>query len=48
MTISIVPILLGEGIPLFGSGTSGDVNLDLIESRKFRSRLVQVKYRVRG
>ena len=47
MTISIVPILLGDGIPLFGDSTSGDIGLDVVESRSFESGLVQVTYRVR-
>ena len=45
MVISILPILLGEGIPLFGA-TGRDVPLDLVESRSFESGLVQLEYRV--
>jgi dihydrofolate reductase len=45
MTISIVPVLVGEGIPLFGK-TGRDTRLDLVESRAFESGLVQVEYRV--
>jgi dihydrofolate reductase len=45
LTISIVPILLGEGIRLFG-GNARDVQLDLVDSRSFESGLVQVRYGV--
>jgi dihydrofolate reductase len=47
VTISIVPILLGEGVRLF-DGAARDVRLDLVDSRMFESGLVQVEYRVRG
>ena len=45
MTLSIVPILLGEGEPLFGA-LGRDVSLKLRESRSFESGLVQVEYDV--
>ena len=45
ITISIVPVLLGAGVPLFGD-IGGDVRLDLVESRAFESGLVQIEYRV--
>jgi dihydrofolate reductase len=46
LTISIVPVLLGEGIPLFGR-FGRDVRLDLVESRAFKSGLVQLEYCVK-
>lgn len=45
MTLSIIPILLGDGIPLFGNGTPG-VRLWLEESRAFPSGLVQSRFRL--
>jgi dihydrofolate reductase len=47
MTISIVPLLLGEGVPLFGNAEQ-DVRLELISSKAFASGLVQLRYRVPG
>jgi len=44
LTISIVPVLLGEGLPLFGGGA--ERWLRLVESRAFPSGLVQVEYRI--
>ncbi len=46
MTISIVPVLLGEGVPLFGSKRA-DVRFEPLGSRTFESGLVQLEYRVR-
>jgi dihydrofolate reductase len=45
MTISIVPVLLGDGVRLFGK-TDGDVRLSLVRSRSFDSGLVQLEYGV--
>jgi len=45
LTLSIVPILLGEGIPLFGR-LEDDARLELVESRSFESGLVQLEYRI--
>ena len=45
MTLSIVPVLLGEGVPLFGR-TGSDVRLELVESQSFASGLVQLRYRL--
>jgi dihydrofolate reductase len=45
MTISVVPILLGEGVRLFAK-TERDVRLDLVQTRAFESGLVQAEYRV--
>jgi dihydrofolate reductase len=44
LTISVIPVLLGDGVPLFGK-TTGDVGLELVESRAFPSGLVQLEYR---
>ncbi len=44
LTISVLPILLGEGIRLFGD-TQGDVLLDLVGSERYESGLVQLTYR---
>lgn len=44
LTISLVPILLGEGVPLFGK-TGRDVRLELVKTRAFESGLVQLEYR---
>ena len=46
LTLSWIPVLLGEGIPLFGK-TGRDIPLDLVASRPFASGLVQVEYRVK-
>ena len=43
MTISIIPILLGEGARLFGT-VGGDIPLRLVSSRAFESGLVQLRY----
>ncbi len=44
ITIGIIPVLIGEGIPLFGP-LEGDVRLQHVATRSFPSGLVQVKYR---
>ena len=44
ITISIIPVLIGDGIPLFGP-LDGDVSLQHVATRSFPSGLVQVKYR---
>ncbi len=44
ITISIIPVLIGDGIPLFGA-LDGDVRLQHVSTRSFSSGLVQVKYR---
>ncbi len=43
LTISIVPVVLGSGVPLFGAGVRRR-QLDLIRSRSFESGLVQLTY----
>jgi len=45
LTVSLVPVLLGEGIRLFPGGYAGR-GLELTGSRSFPSGLVQVDYRV--
>ena len=44
MTITTIPILIGEGLPLFGK-LDGDVKLELIRSESFKNGFVQNKYR---
>jgi len=46
MTITQIPILLGEGIPLFGS-LAQDVNLEDAEAVACPSDYVQIRYKVR-
>jgi dihydrofolate reductase len=46
LTLSIVPILLGEGIPL-APRIGRDVRWDLEDHRAFASGLVQLRYRCR-
>lgn len=45
LTLSIIPIVLGEGIPLFG-GELPEKGLVLDETRSWPNGLVQVRYRV--
>lgn len=45
MTISVVPVLIGEGIPLFG-GTGPDIRLDLVACETFPGGMVQRTYDV--
>lgn len=45
MTITTIPILIGEGLPLFGP-LDGDVKLELIKSQSFKNGFVQNKYRI--
>ena len=46
ITISIVPVVLGDGIPLFRRPLP-EVALELVSARSFPSGLVQVRYRTR-
>ena len=46
LIISRIPILLGDGIPLFGP-LDQDIALDHIETKSFPSGLVQSHYRVK-
>lgn len=45
LTISTPPILIGEGIPLFG-GAGGDIRLELVSCRSFDDGMVQRTYDV--
>ena len=45
MTITTIPILIGEGLPLFGA-LDGDINLELIKSRSFKNGFVQNQYKI--
>lgn len=45
MTLTIMPILLGEGVPLFG-GLGHDIALRLLENRVWPNGFVQSKYQV--
>ncbi|MBU1305799.1 MAG: dihydrofolate reductase family protein [Alphaproteobacteria bacterium] len=46
LVISRIPVLIGDGIALFGA-LDGDVMLDHLETKAFASGLVQSVYRVR-
>ena len=46
LVVSHVPVLIGQGIPLFGS-LRGDVKLRLVASRTYRTGLVQSEYEVK-
>jgi dihydrofolate reductase len=45
MTITTIPILIGEGLPLFGS-VSKDIKLELINSKSFKNGFVQSCYKI--
>jgi dihydrofolate reductase len=45
MTITTIPILIGEGLPLFGP-LEKDVKLELLKSQSFKNGFVQNKYKV--
>jgi dihydrofolate reductase len=47
MIITRIPVLLGEGVPLFGP-LSRDVRLEHVSTRAFASGMVQSEYRVLG
>ncbi len=47
MTISVIPIVLGNGIRLF-SGGEGEHRLELEDTRSWPSGMVQMRYRVRA
>lgn len=44
---SILPILIGDGIPLFGK-LDGDVALHLAEVKAYENGMVELRYEVRG
>jgi len=45
LTISIIPVVLGEGIPLFAAGAS-EGRLTLVDVQSWPSGLVQLRYRL--
>ena len=45
LIITTLPVLIGDGIPLFGK-IQKDINLELIASQQFPSGLIQSHYRV--
>ena len=45
MTITTIPILIGEGLPLFGA-LDKDISVELLRSQSFTNGFVQNKYRV--
>lgn len=45
ITITTIPILIGEGLPLFGS-LKKDIKLELINSSSFKNGFVQTKYKI--
>jgi dihydrofolate reductase len=47
LIVTRVPVLIGEGIPLFGP-TGQDIALQHVTTRSFSSGLVQSEYRVTG
>jgi dihydrofolate reductase len=47
MTVSVIPIILGDGIPLF-AGVTRRHKLDLVEMSPSGGKLVQLRYRPRG
>lgn len=46
ITITTIPVILGSGIPLFGPTKTGDIKLDLVESKAFKFGYVQSKYNI--
>jgi dihydrofolate reductase len=47
LIITRVPVLIGEGIPLFGR-LPRDIRLEHVETRSYRSGLVRSEYRISG
>ncbi|HCK65998.1 MAG TPA: deaminase [Anaerolineae bacterium] len=45
MTITTIPVLIGEGLPLFGE-LAKDIKLKLLQSQSFKNSFVQNKYKV--
>lgn len=45
MIITTIPVLIGEGLPLFGP-LDKDIKLELLESRSFKDGLVQNRYKI--
>jgi dihydrofolate reductase len=47
MTITRLPILIGDGIPLFGP-LNHDVKLEHLQTKTYENGFVQTKYRIKG
>ena len=47
LIVTRVPVLIGEGIPLFGA-LPRDINLRHVETRHYASGLVKTEYRIAG
>ncbi|MDF0543935.1 dihydrofolate reductase family protein [Sphingobium sp. H39-3-25] len=47
LIITRVPVLIGDGVPLFGA-LAGDIQLQHIQTRHYRSGLVQSEYKISG
>jgi dihydrofolate reductase len=47
LTVTTVPVLIGHGRPLFGP-LSGDITLDLVESRSWPGGFVLQRWRPRA
>jgi dihydrofolate reductase len=45
ITITTIPVLIGEGLPLFGP-LNQDIKLELLASRSFPNGFVQTQYRI--
>ncbi len=45
LTLTIIPILLGQGLPLFGH-LEGAIKLNLMESRSWKNGFAQLRYKV--
>ena len=45
ITLTRIPILIGDGLPLFGS-IDNDIDLEHISTESFKSGLVTSKYRI--
>jgi dihydrofolate reductase len=46
LTINVIPVILGSGLPLFASGLP-EIPLRFVESKSYRSGLVQIRYQRR-
>ena len=47
LTLSIIPVILGAGIPLFARDGGAELTLELVESRSWPKGLAQLHYRRR-
>lgn len=47
IVLTLIPILIGDGVRLFGE-IDADIDLELVGSRSYESGLVQVRYRLPG